>query len=412
MALESKAEDELEAAPAAWHGDGDRPRALPQRSEAAVPDALAASAPTRSSRLKRVLLPLLALAILAGAGYAGWQWWSVWRFVESTDDAYVQSDMSVVSPEVAGYVREVRVADNQQVAKGDVLLAIDDRDYAARVAAGRAELAGSRAEVESAERQITLQQAVIAQADAAVTGAEADLVQARQDSARYQALSSQDFASRQRLETATAALKRAEAGLAQAEAAATAARDRLPVLQAAAAKAAAGLASAQAALAVAETDLARTVIRAPVDGVIGNKGVRVGEYVQPGRQVLSVVPLPLVYVVANFKETQLAGMQPGQPVTLKIDAFPDQPLEGWVESFAPATGSQFSLLPPENATGNFTKIVQRVPVRISVPRDNPLAGRLRPGLSVVASIDTRSAGHGAAGGVFGALQPDLTLAGH
>ncbi len=411
MELQLETEDEARVEPAPGRQAERRIAPASDQTWPAEPDKAAPDA-ARKSGLKRILVPVLALLVLVAAGYAGWQWWTVWRFIESTDDAYVQSDMSVVSPEVAGYVRAVRVEDNQQVAKGDVLLVIDDRDYAARVAAASADLAASRADVETAVRQITLQQAEIAQADAAVASAEADLVQARQDSARYQALSQQDFASRQRLETATASLKRAEAGLAQVKAAATAARDRLPVLQAAQQKAAAGLASAQAAQDVARTNLERTVLRAPVDGVIGNKGVRVGEYVQPGRQVLSVVPLPYVYVVANFKETQLADMRPGQPVELAVDAYPDDVLTGRLESFAPATGAQFSLLPPENATGNFTKIVQRVPVRIAVPADNPLAGRLRPGLSVEASIDTRAAGQGDIGGVFGARQPDLAVARH
>jgi membrane fusion protein (multidrug efflux system) len=380
----------------------------------APPDAASPAEPApdrRQGRLKRLILPLAACLLLLGLAGAGWQWWTVWRFVESTDDAYVQSDMAVISPQVSGYVRAVQVADNQQVSAGDVLVAIEDRDFAARVAAGEAEVAARQADIASIQRQIALQRSLVVQAQAAVGGAEADLTQARQDHDRYQALSRQDFASRQRLESATASLQRAEAGVDQARAAVTAAQDRLPVLQAEQQKAEAALRASEASLELARTDLDRTLIRAPVDGVVGNKGVRVGEFVAPGAQLLGIVPLPSVYVVANFKETQLADMRVGQPVEIEVDAWPDQVLHGRVESVAPGTGAQFSLLPPENATGNFTKIVQRVPVRIALPADNPLAGLLRPGLSVVASVDTHGAGaHDRASGVFGALLPAVSIA--
>ena len=166
------------------------------------------------------------------------------------------------------------------------------------------------------------------------------------------------------------------------------------------------LAQAQATLDVAQNDLDNTVIKAPVDGVVGNKGVQTGQYVKVGTQLMAVVPLPQVYIVANFKETQLENMRPGQPVEISIDAYPNHKLIGTVESFAPASGAVFSLLPPENATGNFTKVVQRVPIRIAVPKENALAGLLRPGLSVEVSVDTRAVGTGPtlAGAIFGAAQ--------
>jgi membrane fusion protein, multidrug efflux system len=371
------------------------------------PDPEAAPAgPDRGARIRKRILPVALALVLIGVGAGSWYWWTVGRFIESTDDAYVQSDTAVISPEIEGYVRAVRVVDNQAVGAGDVLVAIDDRDFKARVAAAEADLAAKAAAVQSMAGQITLQRSLIDQAAAAVPRAKADLTLARQNHDRYQRLARDDFASEQRFQTATADLKKAEAGLAEAQAALASARNQSAVLEAELTKAEAERRQAEASLELARTDLERTVIRAPEAGVIGNKGVRVGELVRPGDQLMALVPLPQVYVVANFKETQLDRMRPGQPVELEVDALPDTRFEGRVESFAPATGSEFSLLPPENATGNFTKIVQRVPVRIAVPVDSPLAGLLRPGLSVVASVDTRSAGEttAAAGGVIGVAE--------
>ncbi len=371
-------------------------------SEAARPVA------NRRARIKKKVLPVVAALLVAGAGAGGWYWWTIGRFIETTDDAYVHSDTAVISPEIEGYVRRVEVADNQAVRPGDVLVTIDDRDFKARVAAAEADLAAKAAAVQSMAGQITLQQSLIDQAAAAVPRAEADLTLARQDHERYQRLARDDFASEQRFQTATADLKKAEAGLAEMQAALASARNQSAVLQAGLTKAEAERRQGEASLDLAKTNLERTVIRAPEAGVIGNKGVRVGELVRPGDQLMALVPLPKVYVVANFKETQLDRMRPGQPVEIDVDALPDSHFEGRVESFAPATGSEFSLLPPENATGNFTKIVQRVPVRIAVPADSPLAGLLRPGLSVVASVDTRTPGEAATAdsGVIGVARAE------
>ncbi len=371
------------------------------------PDPEAAPAgPGRRARIRKRILPVGLALVLIGAGAGGWYWWTVGRFIESTDDAYVHSDTAVISPEIEGYVRAVRVVDNQAVQAGAVLVTVDDRDFKARVAAAEADVAAKAAAVQSMSGQIALQQSLIDQAAAAVPRAEADLTLARQNHERYQRLARDDFASEQRFQTATADLKKAEATFAEAQAALASARNRRTVLEAELTKAEAEGRQAEASLELAQTNLERTVIRAPEAGVIGNKGVRVGELVRPGDQLMALVPLPQVYVVANFKETQLDRMRPGQPVELEIDALPDSHFEGRVESFAPATGSEFSLLPPENATGNFTKIVQRVPVRIAVPADSPLAGLLRPGLSVVASVDTRSPGEttAAAAGVIGVAE--------
>ena len=358
---------------------------------------------------KRVLRGGALVLVVAAAAAGGWYWWAVARHVETTDDAYVASDISVISPKVEGYVREVKVGDNQQVREGDILVAIDDRDFSAKVAQAEATVEGEQATVATIDSKLVLQKSLIEQAVATVQGADAELDRALRDLTRYRGLMKNDFASRQRYEAVDADAIKASAALAKAKAALAAERDQIGVLEAQRRQEEARLDQAKAALALARNDLANTVIRAPVDGVVGNRGVRVGQYVKAGTQLLAVVPLPQVYIVANFKETQLAGIRPGQSATLHIDAIPGAELTGRVESFAPASGSQFSLLPPENATGNFTKVVQRVPVRIAVKHDNPLAGLLRPGLSVVVSIDTREAGSATAAdsgiiGVAGAAE--------
>jgi len=360
--------------------------------------------------MKRTLVIALAL-LAAGAGVAGGlYWWRVGRFLESTDNAYVQADISVVSPKIQGYVREIRVAENQRVRAGDVLVVIEDRDFAARRAEAEAQLAAQQAAITTIEDEIVQQQAMIAQAEAAVTSAEADRLRAQQDLARYRTLAESAVASRQRLETAEAEARKGDAALLKAKAGLAAERNRLPVLGSQKQEAQAKLGQLRAALELARIDLDDTVIRAPVDGVVGNRSVQVGQLVKPGTQLLAVVPLPEVYIVANFKETQVQRMRPGQRVSITVDAFPGRAIAGTVESFAPASGSEFSLLPPENATGNFTKIVQRLPVRIAVPAANPLAGLLRPGLSVVAEVDTREADGSAVGSLLGASAPALRTA--
>src|SRR5919205_332653 len=230
---------------------------------------------------------------------------------------------------------------------------------------------------------------MIDQAAANLRAAEADLDRAQRDYKRYPPLVTSDSASRQRYETAEADSRKADAALGKARAALAAEQNQLAVIESQKREEEAKLMQARAALQLAKNDLDNTVIRAPVAGIAGNRAGQVGQYVKPGTQLLSLVPLPRVYVTANFKETQLTRMRPGQPAEISVDAYPDEPLQGRVESFAPASGAQFSLLPPDNATGNFTKIVQRVPVRIAVPADAAIAGLLRPGLSVTVTIDTR-----------------------
>ena len=346
--------------------------------------------------MKKYILRLLALALICAAAFFGWRWFTEGRFVESTDDAYVDGDITNLSPKVSGTVVEVAAGDNQAVSAGQVLVRIDDRDYRAKVAEVRAQLAARRATLEQLDEKVAVQRAVQAQAGAGISAARADLTRSRQDLERATRLVRDDFVSRQRYDTQAAEAAKAEAGLKGSNAQAEAARRQIAVLDGDRTVAEAQVAQAAAQLEVAEADLAATVIAAPVDGVIGNRIVRVGNYVRPGQQLLSVVPVRSVWIDANFKETQLTRLRPGQTAHVVVDAYPDVALVGTVDSFSPATGAKFSLLPPENATGNFTKVVQRVPVRIHVAAGGPLAGRLVPGLSVLVRIDTRTGGSGAA----------------
>ena len=351
---------------------------------------------------KAILSALLALPVCIAAQFS-WHWWMVARFVETTDNAYIQADISVVSPRVQGYVREVPAADNQLVKAGDILVKLDDRDYVTKVVEALARVQAQRAALRGIAGQVARQLAVADEAAAALASAQAEQRRAEQDYQRYRNLAHGEIASRQRLEAAQAEARKADAAVQKAQAAVAAEKDEILVLEAQRKQAEEVVSAAEAALEAARIDVDSTTIRAPLDGVIGNRSVQVGQLVKPGTQLLSVVPLSRVYVIANFKETQLARMRGGQKVELQVDAFPDRPVTGMVESFSPATGSLFSLLPPENATGNFVKIVQRLPVRIGLPPDNVLAGLLRPGLSVKVTIDTRGDGGTASslGGVLG-----------
>jgi membrane fusion protein, multidrug efflux system len=356
--------------------------------------------------MRKIILSVVALVLIAAAGGGGWYWWTTGRFFESTDNAYVQGDISVISPKVAGYVREVRVVDNQQVRAGDVLALIDDEDFAAKAAEARAAVAAEQAAIAGIDRKLEWQNSMIGVAKANVVSAGAELARAQPNYERYKKMVASNVVGRSDYDEVEATLRKAEAEVTRTQAALAAEEGQLVVVLADRKQADAQLAQAQAALTMAQNDLNNTVIKAPVDGVVGNKGVQVGQYVKIGTQLMAVVPLPQVYVVANFKETQLENMRPGQPVEIAVDAYPNHKLIGTVESFAPASGAVFSLLPPENATGNFTKVVQRVPIRIAVPKENALAGLLRPGLSVEVSVDTRAAGTGPtlAGAIFGAAQ--------
>ncbi|MGO4571536.1 HlyD family secretion protein [Microvirga sp. 2TAF3] len=365
-----------------------KPAPAAQSVEASAPPAV--SVKTAKSRFgkKPVLLAVL-LAALGFGGYEGYHWWTNGRFMVSTDDAYVQADITILSAKVSGYVSSVAVASNQSVKAGDLIAKIDDGDYRLALQSAKDKLATQQSAVSRIGRQIEAGKASVAQAEAQVVAAKADAERAAGDFARQQQLAQSNYASKATFETAKAERDRTEANVQSARAAWALAQANVDVLSAQQIEAQRVAAEQQTAVAKAERDLSFTEIRAPVDGVVGNKAVEVGTFVQPGTRLAALVPLRNVHVDANFKETQLASLKPGQKVHIEVDAFPNSDVVGTIESVSPASGAVFSLLPPENATGNFTKIVQRVPVRVSVSDDIAQKGMLRPGLSVVVKVDTR-----------------------
>lgn len=372
---------------------GERPAAAPAAVKEPEPSAeLAAEtdAPKAKKSRGRRVLAIIGLAALLGLGWYAYSWWTDGRFLLDTDDAYVGADFVIVAPKTTGYVVDVPVRENSRVAAGDVLAVIDARDYEAALAAAEARVAAQRAALTRIDRQIDAARAAAAQADAQVAAAEAERTQAEEDYERYARLSQSNYASGQQLEAARAAKTTAEAAVVAQQAAVVSAQSQIAVVEAQRAEAEAALAELQALRDSAALDLENATIRAPFDGVVGNLSVAVGDYVAPGRRLMAVVPLAEVYIDANFKETQIADLAPGMRASVAIDAYPERGFEGAVQSFAPASGAVFSLLPAENATGNFTKVVQRVPVRISVPPEVAAEGWLRPGLSVVVTVDRRT----------------------
>jgi membrane fusion protein, multidrug efflux system len=373
--------DDLDERPPA----GDEPvasRPAPGRTPAPSP------APAHKRRVR--LIAALAAALLLGAGtYYGQYWWTQGRYLVSTDDAYVGAKNATLSPKVSGYISEVAVEDNAEVAAGDVVVRIDDGDYRLAVQTAHDQIGVQQATVERLGRQTTAQIAAVDQAKAQLASAKAGATRAQLELKRQQDLATRQINSRQALEQAEANADQAVASVQAAEAAIAAASANVDVLKAQEEEARRTLQQYQTALAKAERDLSFTVIKAPFDGVIGNRAVQVGDYVQPMQRLASLVPMDAVYIDANFKETQLASLKPGQPVQISVDALPGSTLEGRVASLAPASGSVFSLLPPDNATGNFTKIVQRLPVRILVPAEVAEQSVLRPGMSVIVSVNTK-----------------------
>jgi membrane fusion protein, multidrug efflux system len=343
----------------------------------------------RKSRKLAILTALLLAGIGAGA-YYGHHWWTEGRFLISTDDAYVKADLSVIAAKVGGYVANVAIRDNQHVHQGDLLSKIDDRDYVIAVQSAQNKLATQDSTIARLKEQAKAQGAVIAQAKAQVSSAEAGLVRADADFERAQTLARSSYGSQQTFDQARASRDQAQASVEAAKAAQLSAQANLSVMNAQVDEAVHVRAELQSSVDQAQLNLSYTEIRAPFDGVVGNKAVQLGQYVASGTRLLALVPLDTVYVEANYKETQLDAIRPGQTVDVAVDAANGREFPGVVESVAPASGSQFSLLPPENATGNFTKIVQRVPVRIRVSGEAVSAGILRPGLSVVTSVHTKA----------------------
>jgi membrane fusion protein (multidrug efflux system) len=340
--------------------------------------------------LRGVLLGAGAVLLVAGAGTYGHHYWTVGRFEESTDDAYVKADSTIVAPKVSGYLREVLVADNQAVRAGQSLAQIDERDYAVGLQQAKANVVAAIAAIDNIKAGADQQKAVIDQARATVVLDKANLTFAEQENDRYIDLAQRGAGSLQNAQSAVSKLTIAKGTLQRDTAAVSAAEKQIGLLAAQQAKAEADLAHDAAAETQARLNVGYTTIVAPVDGVVGNRTLRVGQYVQAGTALMSVVPLNAVYVVANYKETQLTDVRAGQPATVEVDTFPGRSIKGIVDSIAPASGQEFALLPPDNATGNFTKIVQRVPVKIRIAPDDPLLGLLRPGMSVVPTIDTKT----------------------
>jgi membrane fusion protein (multidrug efflux system) len=337
---------------------------------------------------KRILQGVAAV-VLIGAGWFAYDYLTVGRYMVSTDDAYVRADATTLAAKVSGYVAAIEARDNTFVRAGDVIARIDDGDYKLALDSARDKVATQRATVERIGRQIEAQQAAVEQARAQLTSVRAAQTRAEAELARQQALATKEFASKQTLEQALAARDQSVAAVQSAQAAIDGALATVEVLKAQQQEASRTLKELQTAQAKAERDLSFTEIRAPIDGVLGNRAMHVGDYVQPGQRLAALVPLDGVYVDANFKETQLAGMRPGQKVTVSVDALPEHDIVGEVASVSPASGSVFSLLPPDNATGNFTKIVQRLAVRIRLPADVTDKRLLRPGMSVIASVNTK-----------------------
>jgi membrane fusion protein (multidrug efflux system) len=337
---------------------------------------------------KSRFLPILGggLAVIAiGVGAA--LWWADKQHYETTDNAFVEADTVQVSPQVTGTVAEVLVSDNQQVSPGQVLVRLDPSTFQARLDQASANAASQIAAIRNVDDRAALEKAMIAQKDAGVASARAAAEMAKNDMSRYARLAKTGWVSTQQAETQRATTDQASAQVSQAEAAAEAERRTAGALGSTRSQQVAQAAAARAAVEQAQLDLDHTVIRSPVAGVIGARAVRAGQLVQPGAALMAVVPLGRAYVIANFKETQVARLRIGQAVEIRADAFGRAPIKGVVESFAPATGQEFALIPVENAVGNFTKITQRVPVRIALADRSPLAGALRPGLSVEVRVD-------------------------
>ncbi|PZP34471.1 MAG: hemolysin D [Roseateles depolymerans] len=349
----------------------------------AAPGDEAGARPAR--RLRWLLLPV----VLLGAGLA-WHWWAAARFVEETDDAYVGGDVTPLAAKVSGYVVEAPLRDNQAVRAGDLLARLDDRDYRAALARAYAAEDAQRAALANLAAQSVRQRSEIERVAADIDASAAEAQRAAADHRRQRELVVSAAVSQESAQRAEATDRTAQAQLVKARAASRVAQQELAVIDTERRRTEAALALAHADVQLAELNLAHTQIRAPFDGVVGNRRVRVGLYAQVGAPLLSLVPARGLWVDANFKEDQLARMRAGMPVTLRVDAAPGREFHGRLASLAPATGAQFSILPPENATGNFTKIVQRVPVRVDLDQDAATLGLLRPGLSAVVRVDTHA----------------------
>jgi membrane fusion protein, multidrug efflux system len=360
-------------------------------SNALVADDIAVRPVTRKKRVswKNLGLTGATLAVIIAAALYGVQYVTTGQYIESTDDAYVGGNVTGLAPKVNGLIARIAVTDNQYVHAGDLLVQLDDRDYRAALAKAQAQVAGDRASLANLDATTAMQLHLIDQAAAEITAAKAQILLAGSNQNRYRRLAASNAGSEQDAQTADSTNAQAIAAGAKARAAFAAAQAQLAVIATQKQIQQAALAGALADLTTAQLNLGYTQLRAPIDGYIGNRSAQLGAYATIGAQLVSIVPAQGLWVDANFKEDQLAGMHPGQPVTIVADVLPGRKITGHVASLAPATGAIFSILPAENATGNFTKIVQRVPVRILLDGTSGDLGLLRPGLSVTADVNTK-----------------------
>jgi membrane fusion protein, multidrug efflux system len=369
-----------------------QPIAFPPPAGRGTPSEVGIAPPpttAKRGRTRKLLLIGASLLALTGTVYFGWQYWTVGRFEVSTDDAYVQADNTTIAPKVSGYIGAVLVADNEQVKAKQVLATIDDRDFRVGLDQAKADLAAAKAVVATKQAALDAQQSIIEAARATISVDQANQTFAQQDDKRYSSLAATGYGSVQNAQQAASRTAASRAAVARDSAALETAIRQLGVLKGELAQAQATLAHDEALRDQAELNLSYTTIVSPVDGVVGNRTLRVGQYVQAGTQLMAVVPTQAAYIVANYKETQLTDVRPGQSVEIGVDMFPGVSLKGHVDSIAPASGQEFALLPPDNATGNFTKIVQRIPVKIVLDPDGPTAAELRPGMSVYPTIETK-----------------------
>jgi membrane fusion protein (multidrug efflux system) len=374
---------ETPAAPSIDKPAGDKPAV--EKPAAAAADKPAAP---KSGKRKFVLMGIGLLLALAAASYGGY-YVLVGRFYVSTDDAYVRANATTLGARVSGHVAAILPGDNVVVRAGEVIFKIDDGDYRIAVDAARTRIATQQATIDRIGRQVTALESAVEQAKAQLASSDAALKRAGLDYDRQQALNNKGYASRATFEVSEAGRDQGVAAVKAAQAAYDAARDNVEVTKAQQNEARAQLAELQTMLAKADRDLDFTQVRAPVEGTFSNRLVNIGDYIQAGQRLGNVVPLDDVFIDANFKETQLKRIRPGQPVSISVDAYGHRKFAGKIDSISPAAGSVFTLLPPDNATGNFTKIVQRLPVRVRVPKDVARQNLLRAGMSVYTTVDTR-----------------------
>ena len=364
-------------------------QAQPQPAQTAAPAAVK-PLPAKPSR-KRKVLSVVLLAVLAGGAWYGYDWWTTGRFMVSTDDAYIHGDIMAMSPKVTGYIDDVLVSANSHVKAGDPIFQLDQGDYQIALNEKEAALATQQKTLARIEAQTVAAEAALTQARASQQSSAAVLINAQATMERITKLHDTRFVSQSELDRATTSLAQAKASDANAAAQIAAAEANIGVLKAQYQEAESQTRSLELARDKAQRDLSFTTLRAPFDGVIGNLTGKKGDLVSAGQRIAALVPVNALYIDANFKETQLKKLQDGQVVHFTVDALGGEKFEGKLASLSPASGSVFSLLPPENATGNFTKVVQRVPVRIAIPEAALATGKLRAGLSVVVDVDIRTA---------------------